>query len=68
MQNRTWETADRDTATRAAGRNQVFSQVAGAIFSDPTYWRDPAGASGMLNFFTQNFSGIWDSLFPPTQP
>jgi hypothetical protein len=67
-QNRAWETADRDTATRAAGRNQIFSNVTSAIFSDPTYWRDPAGASGMVNFFTNNFSGIWDQLFPPTQP
>ena len=68
QQNRAWETADRDTATRAAGRNQIFSQVTGAIFSDPTYWRDPAGASGMVNFFTNNFSTLWDNLFPPTRP
>lgn len=68
QQNRAWDTADRDTATRAAGRNQIFSQVTGAIFSDPTYWRDPAGASGMVNFFTNNFSQLWDNLFPPTQP
>lgn len=68
QQNRAWETADRDTATRAAGRNQIFSQVTNTIFSDPTYWRDPAGASGMVNFFTNNFSSLWDSLFPPTRP
>lgn len=68
QQNRAWETADRDTATRAAGRNQIFSQVTNTIFSDPTYWRDPAGAQGMLQFFTSNFNNVWDSLFPPTRP
>lgn len=68
QQNRAWETADRDTATRAAGRNQIFSQVTNTIFSDPTYWRDPSAASGMVNFFTTNFSTLWDQLFPPTRP
>lgn len=67
-QSRAWETADRDTATRAAGRNQIFSQITNTIFSDPTYWRDPSAATGMLNFFTNNFTSVWDNLFPPTRP
>jgi hypothetical protein len=68
QQNRAWETADRDTATRAAGRNQIFSQVTNTIFSDPSYWRDPGAAAGMVNFFTNNFSTLWDQMFPPTRP
>lgn len=67
-QNRAWDLADQDSANRATGRAQIFGQVANTIFSDPSYWRDPAGAQGMLNFFTDNFTPVWDRLFPPTNP
>lgn len=64
-QNRAWQTADAASAQRAAGRSQIFGEVASTIFSDPAYWRDPAGATGMLNFFTDNFSSIWDRMMGP---
>lgn len=67
-QSRAWDLADQDSANRATGRAQIFGQVANTIFSDPSYWRDPAGAQGMLNFFTDNFTPVWDRLFPPTNP
>lgn len=66
QQNRTWQQADEAAAQRAAGRSQIFGQVAGTIFSDPSYWRDPSAATGMLNFFTNNFSSIWDRLMGPS--
>lgn len=66
QQSRQWQLADNATAQRAAGRAQVFGQVADTIFSDPSYWRDPGAATGMLNFFTDNFSSIWDRLMGPS--
>lgn len=64
-QNRAWQLADQQSAQRAEGRSQIFGQVAGTIFSDPSYWRDPSAATGMLNFFTNNFSSIWDRIMGP---
>lgn len=66
LQDRAWNLADQETARKAAGRQAVASQVLGTIFSDPSYWRDPEGASGMMRFFTEDFSNIWDSLFNDT--
>lgn len=66
QQSRQWQLADNATAQRAAGRAQVFGQVADTIFSDPSYWRDPGAATGMLNFFTDNFSSIWDRIMGPS--
>lgn len=63
LQDRSWNLADQETARKAAGRQAVAQQVLGTIFSDPSYWRDPQGASGMMRFFTEDFSNIWDSLF-----
>lgn len=65
-QNRQWQLADNATAQRAAGRADIFGQVSSTIFSDPSYWRDPAAATGMLTFFTDNFSGIWDRIMGPS--
>lgn len=65
-QNRAWQLADEATSQRAAGRAQIFSQAASTIFSDPSYWRDPGAATGMLNFFSNNFSSIWDNLMGPS--
>lgn len=65
-QNRQWQLADTQSAQRAEGRANIFGQVATTIFSDPSYWRDPAAATGMLNFFGDNFSSIWDRLMGPS--
>jgi len=62
-QDRNWQLADAETARKANGRAAIMNQALGTIFSDPSYWRDPEGASGMVNFFSTQFSNIWDSLF-----
>jgi len=62
-QDRSWTVADQDRAQRAAGRQQVASQVMETIFSDPSYWRDGKSAIDMADFFTNNFSSLWDNLF-----
>lgn len=54
--------------TRSQMFGNVFSQVMGTLFSSPDYWRDPAGASGFMNFFTGQFGDIFNRFFgqPPT--
>ena len=64
-QSRQWQLADNATAQRAAGRANIFGQVSSTIFSDPSYWRDPGAATGMLEFFATNFSDAWDRIMGP---
>lgn len=63
-QDRTWQLADQDTAARASARSQFMNQVEGSIFSDPSVWRDPQGAMGMLNEYGTNFDSWFSSAFP----
>jgi hypothetical protein len=49
------------------GRQQMFASVLtqslGTLFSSPDYWRDPAGASGFLDFFTNQFGSLYNQFF-----
>lgn len=63
-QNREWQLADERTAARANQRSQVFSQLLGTIFSDPSYWRDPQAALGMFNTYSANLDSMLANLFP----
>lgn len=63
-QDREWATADQDTAARANARSQFMSQVEGSIFSDPSVWRDPQGAMGMLSEYGDNFDSWFNTTFP----
>lgn len=72
----TADQADRDrTFSREEGeRDYIRSITSGvmlAILSRPEYFRDPAGASGALRFFTQEIDSILNDIFSgrdPTQP
>ena len=64
LQQREWDLADQDTQARASARSQFFNQAFGAIFSDPSYWRDPQGAMGMLNEYGTNFDSWFANNFP----
>lgn len=74
--NRNWQSGeaqlDRNFQAQQSASNSrsqmfsnVFSQVMGTIFSSPDYWRDPAGASGFMNFFTGQFNDIFSRFFGP---
>ncbi len=45
------------------GANALNTAVS-TIFSDPSYWNNPQGAMGMLNFFGSNINDLVDNLFP----
>lgn len=45
---------------QANGLNSAIS----TIFSDPSYWSNPQGAMGMLNYFGSNINDLVDNLFP----
>lgn len=42
-------------------RRQAAAGAMQTVFNNPEYMRDPAGASGLVNFWTRNV----DTLFPP---
>ncbi len=64
LQSREWELADQDTQARASQRSQIFNQMLGTIFSDPSFWRDPQAAMGMFNTYSANFDAMFQQLFP----
>ena len=70
------EQAERD---RSFGREEndrnfirtITTAVLGTIMSRPEYFRDPAGASGAMRFFTEEIGAIIADMFAgrrPTQP
>lgn len=53
----------RETSTResrAAMFRDVINQSMGTIFSSPEFLRDPAAASGLLEFFSSQFATLFD--------
>lgn len=64
VQNRGWQVADQNTAARAQQRSQVFNTALQTIFSDPSYWRDPQGAVGLINTYSSNLDQLLQNLFP----
>jgi len=60
-----WTGQNEATQNEFALKGQVVNGVINTIFSDPSYWNDPAGALGMMNDYTSNMSAIIDQLFPP---
>ena len=63
-QDREWQLADQNTQARAQMRSQVFSTALQTIFSDPSYWRDPEGAMGLLHEYSGNIDGLMQQMFP----
>lgn len=63
-QDREWQVADQGTAARASARGQFFGALEGAMFSDPSVWRDPQGVIGAFNEYGTNFDAFFDATFP----
>lgn len=64
LQSRDWQLADQDTQARASARSQFIGNMEQAIFSDPSVWRDPEGAMGMMHEFGSNFDTWFQQNYP----
>ena len=49
--------------SRIGARNGVFGEIVGTVFSDPTYWRDQAGAAGFIQSWTDTLTPMFDRIF-----
>lgn len=67
QQDREWQLADQASAARANQRSTTFNTLLQTIFSDPSYWRDPQGAMGMMNTYASNIDAMLAQLFPEYQ-
>lgn len=59
---------DRESSTRDSRFSMfrdVMTRSLDTIFSSPDYFRDPAAASGFLDFFTGQFGSLFDRFFAP---
>jgi hypothetical protein len=63
-QDRQWQVADQGTQARAQARSQFFGNMESALFSDPSFWRDPQGMMGAFNEYGSNFDSFFNSAFP----
>lgn len=41
----------------------AMGQIMQTIFSSPDFFRDPTSAQGFMEFFSTQFSGIYDRIF-----
>jgi hypothetical protein len=64
QQNREWAVADQGTQARAQARSQFFGNMESAMFSDPSFWRDPQGTMGAFQEYGANFDSMFNSMFP----
>lgn len=64
LQSRNWALSDQDTQARAAARSQFIGNMEQAIFSDPSVWRDPQGALGMITEYSDNFNNWFANSYP----
>lgn len=60
---RDWMRENMNQEQRFGYFRDMMQMLGGTLFSDPSFWRDPTGASGFLEFFTGQFGGIWSRLF-----
>ena len=54
--------------SRASMFANMMNQSLGTIFSSPDFFRDPAAASGFLEFFSGQFGSLFDRYFGPRGP
>lgn len=52
-----------DASARQSMFRDVLGMMGNTLFSDPSFWRDPAGASGFLEFFSGEFSNLFSRFF-----
>lgn len=64
-ENQNWTQQDQATQNEFALKGAVVNGAVNTIFSDPSYWNNPAGSLGMINDYSQNIGSIIDQMFPP---
>lgn len=65
-ENQNWTQQDQASQNEFSLKGAVVNGAVNTIFSDPSYWNNPAGSLGMINDYTQNVGSIIDGMFPPT--
>lgn len=59
------EQAYQTDSERRAARAQATAYFMDTIFSDPSFWRDPQGASGFVQFWNEVAWPMFDEIFGP---
>lgn len=59
-----FQTASQAQQQQFSLQSNGLNSAMNTIFSDPSYWSNPQGAMGMLNYFGSNINSLVDSLFP----
>ena len=67
-ENRAWVGQQADRRDRMSAFTGAMAQIMQTIFSSPDFFRDPAAAQGFMEFFSTQFSGIYDRIFGGTAP
>lgn len=62
-ENRAWVGQQADRRDRMSAFTGAMGQIMQTIFSSPDFFRDPAAAQGFMEFFSTQFSGIYDRIF-----
>lgn len=60
---RAWLRDNMNQEQRYGMFRDILGMMGGTLFSDPSFWRDPAGASGFLSFFGDEFMGLFSRFF-----
>lgn len=59
-----FQTASQAQQQQFSLQSNGLNSAISTIFSDPSYWSNPQGAMGMLNYFGSNINSLVDNLFP----
>lgn len=62
-ENRVWLGQQSDRRDRMSAFTGAMGQIMQTIFSSPDFFRDPTSAQGFMEFFSTQFSGIYDRIF-----
>lgn len=63
-----FQTASQATQNEFTAKMTAFQSTMQTVLSDPSYWNNPDGATGMVNYFTHAFDDIWSSTFGTPNP
>ena len=67
-ENRAWLGQQADRRDRMSAFTGAMAQIMQTIFSSPDYFRRPDAAQGFMEFFSTQFSEIYDRIFGGTAP
>lgn len=67
-ENRAWLGQQTERRDRMSAFTGAMGQIMQTIFSSPDFFRDPAAAQGFMEFFSTQFSGIYDRIFGGAAP